>query len=174
MAKKPAKQAKTKQKDREIVSGDLALSKRYGVSTKTIQNWRGNGLPCIDRGHGFDYDVAETDPWVEAYRLEHADDEKSNSLARQIREAELRQELAKADKAEREEEAARGNILPRDEYELFASETIQNARDQLLRIPRLLRTHLCKKCQPKANELEKLIKTALEELAKLPAGPDKE
>lgn len=174
MAKKPAKQAKTKKKDREIVSGDLALSRRYGVSTKTIQNWRGNGLPCIERGHGFDYDVAETDPWVEEYRAENSDDEETGSLNRQLKEAKLRQELAEAARAEREEQAAQGNILPRDDYELFAVETIQNARDQLLRIPKQMKHHLCSKCQSKIHELEKQLKTALEQLAKLPAGPDKE
>lgn len=174
MASKKQKKEPDPVPEKRIVSGDTALARQYGVSTKTVQNWKGYGLPCIDRGNGFDYDLNETDPWVEAYREEDGSDEEAGSLNRQIKEAKLRIELAEADRLEREEEQARGNILPRDEYELFATETIQNARDQLLRIPRLMKSHLCSKCHKKLQELEKQIKTALEQLSKLPTGPDKE
>lgn len=174
MASKKQKKEPEPVPERRIISGDQALARTYGVSTKTVQNWRGVGLPSIDRGNGFDYDLNETDPWVAAYRTEGDGDEETGSLNKQIKEAKLRIELAEADRLEREEEQARGNILPRDEYELFATETIQNARDQLLRIPRLMKSHLCSKCHKKLQELEKQIKTALEQLSKLPTGPDKE
>lgn len=168
---------KKKQKpapERQIVSGDQALAKHYGVTTRTIYQWRGDGMPCIDRGRFFDYYLDETDQWVSEKRAEEGGDEEAGSLNKQLKEAKLRIELVEAERLERQEEEARGNILPRDEYELFAAETIQDARDQLLRIPRLMKNHLCSKCQKKVTELEKQIKTALEQLAKLPEGPDKD
>lgn len=174
MASKKQKPEPVPEPERRIVSGDTALARHYKVSTKTVQNWRGVGLPCIDRGNGFDYDLDETDPWVDAYRAESTPDEEVGSLNRQLKAAKLRAEIAEANRLEREEEEARGNILPRDEYELFATEQIQEARDQLLRIPKLMKPHLCKKCHTKIQELEKQIKTALERLARLPQGPSKD
>ena len=68
-------------------------------------------------------------------------------------------QLRKLSQQEREEQEARGNILPLDDYHLFATEVIQEARDSLLRIPRLMKPHLCRKCQTKAAELETLIQS---------------
>lgn len=86
----------------------------------------------------------------------------------------MRIKKAEADRVEREELVARGDLVSRPDYELFAIEVIQGARDELLRLPNECRRHLCKKCQPKVSEIRTLIEKALNNLAKLPKGPEKE
>lgn len=171
----PKKPAKPPPPEPRIISGDQKLAEHYGVTTKTVYLWRGQGLPAIDRGRGWDYDLDKTDPWVRAMREEDGDESgEAGKLTLEIRKAKLRIEKSEADRLERQEQEARGNILPLDEYRLFAAETIQDARDHLLRIPRQLRTHLCKKCQSKITELETMIHKSLQQLARLSDGPPKE
>lgn len=164
----------TKVAKARIVSGDPSLAKHFGVSTRTIYQWRCAGMPCEDHGRYFDYDLDQVEPWVSSYRSEVNDPEEGGSLNRQLKEAKLRVELAEAARLERLEEQARGNILPLDDYQLFATETIQNARDQFLRLPKEMKSHLCPKCQGKLKELESLVLNILEQLSRLSDGPDQE
>ena len=86
----------------------------------------------------------------------------------------FKQDQLKTRRLEREEQIELGNLLPRDVYEIFANETIAEARDAFLHIPTEMRKHLPKKyCNDIVEELTKQINTALNRLAKLPAGPAK-
>ena len=73
---------------------------------------------------------------------------------------------------EREEQIEIGNLLPRDEYQIFANEIITEARDAFLNIPVEMQKHIPAKHRAKiTDELNKQIETALNRLAKLPDGP---
>jgi len=81
---------------------------------------------------------------LEATRYCSASDVSQEAAAlRLVRDkARLNQELLKARAMEREEQAASGNVLPRDEWDLFAIEVVQQARDRFMRLPRLLCKHV--------------------------------
>ncbi len=157
-----------------ILAGDDALAKHYDVTTKSIYDWRRDGMPAIRDGRGFKYDLDQTDPWVQAKRGAGGNTEEVAALQLELKRAKLRAEIAEANRLEREEAQAIGNILPLDEYKLFAIEQIQAARDSFLSVPKQMRPHLCKKCQDKLSELQSLIDKTLRQLGKLPDGPPKE
>lgn len=150
------------------------MAKHYGVTPKTIYDWRRDGMPAIKDGRAFKYDLDRTDSWVTAKRGASGASDEIAELQIELKKAQLRSEIADANRREREEAQAVGNVLQLDEYKLWSMERIQEARDALIRLPRLMRPHLCKKCQEKLTELESLIDKTLRQLAKMPDGPPKE
>lgn len=177
MAKKPLSTAKKKPAEPakpETVKGDSALAARYGRSTKTIYNWRKEGMPCAadpSDATSYVYDPKKTDAWVLARNESGEGDTKAAAVRLALNKEKLRKAKADADQAERENELAEGNVLDRETYELFAAETIQESRDAILRVPTYFSSHLCKKCQGKIEELRSQLETALRSLAKLAEGP---
>lgn len=179
-ARKPAKPATAKTKatraqpasERKIV-GDQALAKHYSVTSKSIYNWRIEGMPAKKLpGNKFAYDLDETDPWVKEKREATAQDKELQELRREKERTKVRIEKARADSAERRNELDEGHILDRDTYELFMAEVIQETRDAILRVPSFFYNHLCKKCQGKKQELVDQLEEALIRLAtKLAEGP---
>lgn len=125
-------------KRKQLVRTRIEAAKLLGVTEKTLGNWKKlPGFPECSSG----YDLAKIKLWRTAHSLSS---DKESAEARRIRLAiqkeKLRQEKIKADRAERDDEIARGNILPRDEWELFVREIIHLTRDQLISIP----TSLCR------------------------------
>ena len=154
--------------------GDTALANHYGVSTKTIQNWRGKGMPCEPHRHGYKYDLEDTDGWQAAYR-DDVDDLDDDEVRKETRKATLRLETAKAEKLERENQIENKNILRRDEWELFAIELIQQARDELINLPNHCKRHLCGDCKKKVPiELERIVDKILGNLGRVKDGPPEE
>jgi len=131
------------------IRGDQALAVHYGVTPKTVYAWRQAGLPCEAEGRLFLYRLADTDPWVDAHRqLKESEGLTPASRVRLQREkAKLRQERLKAAGMQRDEDAATGNVLRRDEWELFAVEVVQQARDRFMRLPKMLCKHVPQKYQ---------------------------
>jgi hypothetical protein len=135
-----------KPKNETMITGDAKLAKRYGVSTNTIAAWRLAGLPCTGGGRGrlFVYQVRETDPWVELHRKpQEAASLTPQTRVKLSREAEkLKQDRLTTTKMEHAAAVAAGNVLPRDEWELFAIEVVQQARDKFMRLPKMLCKHV--------------------------------
>lgn len=157
----------------EVLAGQAAAARHWGVSVKTIQTWVQNGLPVSGSARKQTFHLVDCEPWVDAYRSERTDGE-STKLNEQLKEAKLREQLLKNEKLEREKEIAEGNLVPLDEYELFAAELVIEARDQLLNIPKEMRRHLCKKCQKKVvEEMTMVIENTLQRLAAVEGGPKK-
>lgn len=158
-----------------VLDGDKAFSEHYKVSTRTVQTWRDKGLPHDEIGHNkYRYDLNRTDEWVEAFR-KHDEDTDSIGFKKELNELKLRAERTKVERLEREEQEARGNILPRSEWEAFVVELIHVTRGQLLQLPKQARRHMCNKCGKKVpDEIDKLIRKALSHLAKAKDGPPKE
>jgi Spy/CpxP family protein refolding chaperone len=145
--RRPKRAAPVKPVEEAGIRGDLEVAKRYNVSTRTIKSWRDAGMPHTREGRQCVYKTAETDPWVE---LQRRTDESLNltpaSKAKLRREeARARREEVEAARAEREEEIELGNVLGRDEWELFAIEVVQKARDQFMRLPKTLCKHVPRK-----------------------------
>lgn len=158
------------------IRGDVALGKRYGVSSRQVQTWRQEkGLPHrVEKGTCV-YDVAVTDNFVALIQKPTGPtDEGTRKLVEQERQAKAILAQTKAAKALREEKAAAGNILPRDEYVAFASEVVSIARDKFRRIgPAICRVVPATCHAAVMGEVEKETQKILSALAKsLGRGPD--
>jgi phage terminase Nu1 subunit (DNA packaging protein) len=164
---KPKAEPKTEPPAKRTIVGDFELGQHYGVDKKSVYNWRKDGMPATKLpGNKWEYDLDQTDPWVEAKRHTGEPDDELSAIRKEIALTKLRTERAKASSLERENELAEGNVLDREATELKITEVIQSTRDALLRIPTVFHAHLCKKCQPKRDELKKQIEHALTQLAK--------
>lgn len=170
VAKKPP--AKTPEVS-EFLSGQDAAGKHWGVTPRTIQTWVKNGMPVSGSQRKQIFYIAECDPWVEAYRNERLDGD-SLKLNEELKREKLKQEVLKSKELERKDLIAEGELVSREEYDLFAAECVIEARDQFLTIPKEMRRHLCKKCQPKVNEMLKMIEQTLQRLAVIEEGPNKQ
>ena len=153
----------------DLIRGDLDAARRYDVSTRTIKTWRDEGMPHERDGRECLYNPAKADPWVELKRK--AGDGANLSpvtkvkMAREL--AKLRKEKVEASQAERKEEAELKNVLRRDEWELFAVELIQKARDQIMRLPKMLCKHVPRKCHRVLQaEGERDVRKILDEMAR--------
>lgn len=166
-ASAPKPQPKTELPASRTIIGDHELGQIYGVDKKSVYNWRRDGMPATKLpGNKWQYDLDQTDRWVEAKRHVGDADDELNSIRKEIALTKLRTERAKASSLERENELAEGNVLDRAATELKITEALQAMRDSLLRIPTVFHAHLCKKCQPKKDELRKQIEHSLTQLAK--------
>ncbi|MDE2100781.1 MAG: hypothetical protein KGL39_26280 [Patescibacteria group bacterium] len=161
---------KTPSSSSEIIRGDIEAARIYGVSTRTIKTWRDEGMPASKDGREYLYFREKTDPWVELKHRAAADNGDLSpigkvKLAREL--ARLRKEKVEAGRAERQEEAELGNVLRRDEWELFAIEVVQKARDRLMRLPKMLCKHVPRKCHKVLQtEGEADVRKILEEMAR--------
>jgi phage terminase Nu1 subunit (DNA packaging protein) len=153
------------EKPSRLISGDKDLALHYGRSTRTIQSWRDKGLPFKDLGfHKYQYDLDQTDPWVDDFTA--GDESDGDSSVRKERErVKLAIDKELFEKVARENAEAKKNILPKDEYELHLVERNQLVRDALLNIPKQMRRHLGPKSEKQLAELTKLIEKALNQLA---------
>lgn len=159
--------------DFEVLSGQAAAARHWDVSVKTIQTWIQNGLPATPSGRSYTFDVSDCEEWVSVYRDANKNSE-STKLNEQYKTAKLREQILKNEKLEREKEVAEGNLVPLDEYELFAAECVIEARDQLLNIAKEMRRHLCKKCQKNAvAEIQMMVEQILQRLSVIEDGPKK-
>ena len=115
-----------------------AAAEALGVTPRGLRDWmKEPGFPDCSAG----YDLEAIADWQAARAKKgSAEGEQARKLKLAITAQKLRQEKAKADAAERSEEEAKNNILRRDEWELFAREAIQMARDRLMLLPQ----DLCK------------------------------
>lgn len=166
MAKKPVAASKEEPAVSRIIKGQKAFAKHCGVTTKTVQNWQDGELPFTDLGgNKYEYDLDLTEPWVATFHAKSAKDPEALKVRSQREDARLRLDLVDAEVAEMDLAARKGNILPRDEYELFLIEHNMLVRDSMLAIPKQMRRHLGPNSQKILHELERLINKALEHLA---------
>lgn len=127
----------------DSIRGDQELAKRFAVTTKTVYSWRQAGLPHTLEGRIAVYVVAEADEWVELHKRKAEEGLTPAARVRLQREEEkLRLDKLAADRKQREADAEAGNILRRDEWELWAIEVVQQARDRFMRMPTLLCKHV--------------------------------
>ena len=119
------------------------------------------------------FDIDLCDRWVDAFRSERLDGE-SQKLNEELKKEKLKQERLKSEDLERKKQIALGNLVSREEFDLFAAECVIEARDQFLTVPKEMRRHLCKKCQSKVEELQKLIDLTLQRLAVIEEGPNQQ
>jgi len=152
MAKKAGKPTKKRAEPEitaapETVTGDEGLGAVFSVSARTVQSWRNRGLPCQRDGRSFIFNVEEARKWVDLFRrsTETTTSTPGGKIKLSRERAKLRIDRAKAAQAEREELAAGKNILKRDEWELYAIEVVQQARDRLMRLPKMLCRHVPQK-----------------------------
>ena len=174
-SKKPATKkgpAKASEPD-DVIYGKAAAAKRWGRSDRTIQTWIQNGMPVSQSGRKYVFDLSVCDPWVESY-LSDNETSDSKKLNDQLKREKLKQEILKTEDLERKKQIDKGKLVSREEFDLFAAECVIEARDQFLTVPKEMRRHLCKKCQTKVVELQKLIEQTLQRLSVIEEGPNKE
>ena len=145
-----------------LIQGDRALAAACGVSTRTVYDWRLKGLPYKQDGRGFLYNPEE----VERFRQTlQKNPETGEELREEINRAELRRLRAIAEKLERENQIAAGNLLPLDEYETTLIEIVTEARAQFQQLPKRFAGCLCESCQSRLKDLTNMIETTLITLA---------
>lgn len=125
-----------------IISSQVKLAKHFGVTSASVRKWkRQPGFPDSNDG----YDTEEISAWLDA---RGRDSQQKTQQAQQAntlyRVASAKLKKLQADKLERQEQIAQGNILPRDEATLSLKESITITRDRLLSLPK----ELCR-CIPK-------------------------
>lgn len=148
-----------------IVTLQVEAAERLGVSPKSLRNWiKEPGFPSIKKG----YDVEKIQAWRDQLGKKGSEQSLSQQQTNeQLAREKLRKATADADKAEREEEEAKGNVLKRDEYELFVQEHIQVTRDRMILIPRTLCKYIPKKYHVRLRtEGEKEVRKILAEFAR--------
>lgn len=156
-----------------LIQGDRALAAACGVSTRTVYDWRLKGLPYKQDGRGFLYNPEEVQRFRQTLQK---NPETAEELREEINRAELRIRRASAEKLERENEIASGNLLPLDEYETTLTEIVTEARAQLQNLPKRFANCLCLGCQTRLKDLTNMIETTLNTLEQrgqdsLPASP---
>lgn len=143
----------------------------FDITSSALRQWmKRPGFPDCSRGY-------DTDA-IEAFQQTH--NLKGSKIAEQAQTlklaklaGEVREQKAKADRLERLEEEARGNILRRDEMALASTEAITLTRDRLTAIPQSLCRLVPKKYhQQLRDEGRRLIKNILDEFARLYATAD--
>lgn len=151
----------------------------FGVDPDTIRKaWRARGMPTKGPNG---YDLAAIAQWRIRYERDQAQPAAHDETRVQAAELslassalEVRIKNAAAERAERLEREAAGNVLDRAEYELATVEIITLTRDQLLSIPKLLCRLVPRKHHKKLRtEGDRQVRKALDDLANmLEAGPD--
>src|ERR1051326_4469132 len=156
---------RTKQATAALVTSRKEAAQQLDVTERQLGNWKKEpGFPDCSQG----YDLDAIRKWRETNARKGS---KEGKLLRRLKAAGLRQQLrirrAEADRIERRELEAQGNILNRDVYELFLIESQQKARDRLLRLPKLLCANLPAKFHRTLQaEADKEIRKVLIELAR--------
>lgn len=148
-----------------LILEQKAAAAALDITPRSLRDWmKEPGFP--DCAAGYDVDA------IKRWRDDRA--KKGSELGEQAKRLKvataaqrLRLEKARADAAERNEQTAQGNILPRDELETAIAEAISLARDQFLSLPK----ELCR-LAPKAlhrklqDEGEKTVTRILNEFAR--------
>ncbi len=136
-----------------------------GVTATALRKWmKIPGFPDCSAG----FDIPKIRKWQQDTAKKGSQlgtDLQKLKVAREA--ARLRKERVDADRAERLEEVARGNILPRDELTLSVAEIIQLATIRLMTIPKTLCRHLPKKYhRVLQREGERDVRKILEEMGR--------
>ena len=118
-----------------LVSQKVA-AEQLDITPRALREWmKEPGFPDASNG----YDVAAVRRWRNERSKKGSDaGEQAKNLKLATAAQKLRIEKARADAAERAEETAKGNILPRDEFDTAVFEMLSLARDRLLGLPKSL------------------------------------
>jgi hypothetical protein len=159
---------------RETILGDEKLSRRYDVSTRTIQSWRKAGMPHEPAGRNrYRYDTSKTDPWKVVHEKKAGVDSDPDSFK-------AKQAILK-EKAEQEaiETALLRNKLGKEEQNLIERRTIELAIATILtqfgdwceQLPEIIDGECCKSCKAKIGkrlkeELDKRREDLADDLAR--------
>lgn len=142
-----------------LVEGDQALASHYGVTTKTVYNWRKAGLPHTGRVGAYVYDLDKTDPFVEQLRTFSGDDESPDGINAALKKERLKQLQIRTAGMTADLEARHGELLPRRGCELFATTLLTTLGDWCEQLPELLAGECCPKCK---TRIEKRLRGELD------------
>ena len=123
-------------------------AKQLGVEPQTLYEWWKkpatwfplDAVRLDSRGRAFDWDVARIASARQTAKSKQSDETAAATQKLNLAEKaeKLKQLQLKTKQIQREDALAEGNILARDEWTLFAAESINVARDQLKDVPKQL------------------------------------
>ena len=147
-----------------LILEQKAAADALGITPRSLRDWmKEPGFPDCSAG----YDIDEIKRWRDDRAKKGSElGDQAKKLKVATAAQKLRFEKARADAAEREERAAQGNILPRDELETAVAELISLARDRLSGVPKSLSKFLPKTLHRRfQDEATKEVQRILNELA---------
>ncbi len=156
-----------------IVDTQRDAANALGISDRQLRTW----LQEPDFPHRADgkYDLQKIRAWQEiSGRKGSAIDEQVKKIRARTLHAKMRAAESEAGKREREEAIAEGNILERDEYELFVAQSLTLLRDNMLSIPDRVARFVPAKLRPKVRKevADEIAKFLLQASRALEGGPD--
>jgi len=161
--------AKKRKLPEESTSGLLPNQKQaaaeLGISVRALREWQKEpGFPDYSKG----YNVAAIKYWREVHQRKGSEvSEDLRKIRLELEQEKLRLARAEREKKERDNEIEKGNILPRDEYEMAFRESIQICRDGLMGLPQELSKLVPQKYQKKLlQEGQALVKKRLAEFSR--------
>ncbi|MFV0444405.1 MAG: hypothetical protein ACK5Q5_12620 [Planctomycetaceae bacterium] len=157
-----------------LIHEQKQAAKLLGVTTRTLRDWRAANPDFPDTTNG--YDIEAINRWRAAHEAKGSDEaDLAAQLNKAIKVQKLRREKALADRAEREERIAQGNILARDEHETSFREIITVARDRLISLPKQLARLVPHKDRRRLQaEGDKLVRNVLDEMSRQFESMDEE
>ena len=147
-----------------------AVAQAFGVSLHTVKaDWRPNGMP----GQKGAYDLAAVAEWRKLAQRRNPDPAAqlgsggvANALLSQRLLADVRNREAEAQKRERLNRIAEGQMIERALIERLWAEQVIAAREKLMRLPRLMMPRFPRKLAPElCEELQKYIESILSDMA---------
>lgn len=142
--------------DEGVVTGQAALAQAFNVSSRTIQNWIEQGMPCLERGakgKAWKFDRNACAIW----RQDNARPAKSANKA----EYETRKVIADAVRAETKALAELKQYVAIETVEDHLSKVFGAFRARVLAIPPKLAPILANEIEP--TETRRILKAAIDE-----------
>lgn len=177
-----AKRTQPRKAEAQYLVSRSELSRVFGVSLPTIDNWRRHGLPQVEVDGGapksgrrkYQYNVPDCIEWYLHRHLDDLrdDDEDDGAPAgkgsrQKLDEARYRKTVAQAEQAEIETRIRRGELVEVEDVRSVWSQHVLNVRNRILSVadsaaPRLAKM---KRTQPIRDDLKRRLEHALEQLS---------
>lgn len=109
-----------------------AVAKKVDVALATVEKWRAEGMP----GTPGKWDVVQIFKWYLTRRRSGG----NGSLSDELKEAEIRLKTAQAESKEMENSVESGELVKRDEVELWAATALIELRETMMSLPEILAT----------------------------------
>lgn len=147
-----------------VIKQQKNAAEQLGITATALRKWQKEpGFPDCRKG----YDVSKIEKWLNDRQKKGSQTgDRLQAINTAIKAQKLRIDKSKADRIEDEREIEKGNLIPRDEFEIAVIEQITIARDYIKPIPKLLCKFVPKKYHKKLMaEGDRIVRKTFDNLA---------